>query len=161
MHDLILRPLSMADAQALFMWRNDPDTCRFSKDPNPAVWENHVKWFTKRVQNLADGETYRIAMNEAGISVGLVWMTEHDGTIEVHYRIDPNYRNQGIGTHMVDLFVQNRLTADQTFVCPIIVGNEPSEKLAAKFGLVPGEPERVNPDDDTDDRMIRTWARVA
>jgi len=162
MHNLTLRPLTMADAQTAFMWRNDSDTCRFSRDSKPAQWAGHVGWFTKRVNGLADGELYRIAVNTDGISVGLVWTTtEPDGTHEVHYRVDPNYRDEGIGTEMVQCFIKGWLVAEDPFVCPIIVGNEPSERLAAKFGLMPGKPTRVNPKDETDKRLIRTWAKAA
>ena len=150
------RPLAMSDAQALFVWRNDPDTCRFSRDTKPAVWDGHVKWLARRV-NGHPTEKHFVATNDDGISIGLVWITDQDDDQkrELHYRMDPNYREKGLGTAMVMIFADRHLK-NRPFSCPIIEGNERSEKIARHLGLAP---HARHPIGDGDERVIVEWKK--
>src|SRR5437870_380593 len=93
---LLFRPLTLSDAETLFAWKNDPDTRRFSGNTNFVPWESHLEW-VKGVILDPKGKILHIAEIDSQ-PVGLIRTAPRsDGTVEIHYAVAPECREQGIG----------------------------------------------------------------
>lgn len=156
-----LRPLTMSDASILLAWRNDSEVIKWSRQAGPqSDLDAHLKWLRSRLAGRS-GERFRIIETEIDrIPVGLVWTTvDSDNQCdvpEVHYRVDTAWRNLGIASRIVPMFVRNIVAPLQNgmFKCPIIKGNTPSERVAVKLGLHPGP---SGPISRNDQRIIVDW----
>ena len=45
-----LRPVTMADAQILYKWRNDPQTRTVSHNQDEIDFDTHLKWLDKKLK---------------------------------------------------------------------------------------------------------------
>jgi RimJ/RimL family protein N-acetyltransferase len=134
--NLNLRPLTPADAELLFHWKNDPETRKNSGNTGVVAWEGHRNWVTGVVAD-PKGKVLRIAERN-GVPVGLVRTALRDnGDVEVHYTVSPVYRGQGIGKAMVSSFIEFHVPNKTKLVLCIKQGNEKSEKIAQGLDLMP------------------------
>lgn len=46
-NQLTVRPATLQDAEAIWLWRNDPLTRSYSQNTSFIPWEDHVKWFSE------------------------------------------------------------------------------------------------------------------
>ena len=86
----MLRPVDDRDVFALYRWRCDPETCRFAKTVTPPTWEEHMRWFMRRLP-LPDWHIGVEALT--GPSVGVVRFDESIVSITV----DPLLRGRWHG----------------------------------------------------------------
>jgi len=155
---LKLRPLRLSDASILIAWRNDPVVRKYARFTDPVELEGHLEWLRARVEGVA-GELHNIFETSEGIPVGYVYTTFGEGRpTELHYRVAPEWRNKGIASSMLPLFLEEnpKIFKDCTLVVPIIEGNVPSERLAANLGL---HPSRRYPVSETDSRVLVDWVK--
>jgi RimJ/RimL family protein N-acetyltransferase len=152
----------MSDASILLAWRNDQEVCRWSRVSSPQTdLKGHLKWLRSRIDG-KPGEILRIIQTEyEEIPVGLIWRTFDPDSVdipEIHYRVDPLWRHQGIASMAVPTFVGEVLQHINggVFKCPIVEGNVPSERLAAKLGLHPGHRLQLG---ESDPRIIVDWVQ--
>jgi RimJ/RimL family protein N-acetyltransferase len=100
---LILRPATLADAECLLAWRNDPATCRASHNPSIVQRDEHISWLHSV---LADPGRRLLIAEQDGIAVGSVRADSKAGHWVLSWTIAPAIRGKGIGSRMVALFVQ-------------------------------------------------------
>ncbi len=127
--ELILRPVTWADSARLLRWRNDPETRRNSRNPEPVESDSHQDWLRRKLA----AENCRLMIAEvAGRSIGTVRADFDSEAWWLSWSIDPNERGKGYGTAMVAAMVarlHGRVRA--TTKC----GNLASERIAVAVGM--------------------------
>jgi len=123
MLDLRLRLASTADAERLFIWRNDPATRAQSRNTEPVAWNDHIAWLTRRLER--DDPALYIAEVE-GTPVATLRL---DGD-EVSYTVSPERRGQGVASALLEL-ARTRFGVLRAGIKP---ENEASIRAAEKAG---------------------------
>ena len=88
----------MADAKALFEWRNDPMTQAASHDASEVRLEDHLGWLEK---SLANPHRKLFIAEINGVPVGTVRADQSDGTWELSWTVAPSHRGSGVGKRIV------------------------------------------------------------
>lgn len=84
----------MADAKALFEWRNDPVTRAASHETAEIRMADHLAWLEKC---LADPDRKLYVAEIDGAAVGTVRADQTGGTWTLSWTVAPNRRGRGIG----------------------------------------------------------------
>jgi RimJ/RimL family protein N-acetyltransferase len=128
--ELSLRPVTMADAQMLLDWRNDPLTRQNSRTSTLVSRTEHETWLAR---TLASAD-YIVRIAEAsGEPVGVIRADRTAAGWELSWTVAPQARERGHGGRMLKRFaagLDGRLTA--------VIGrnNSASARIAAKAGFV-------------------------
>ncbi len=88
-----------SDCSHLFQWANDPDTRAASFRPSAIAWDEHVRWFTRNLQD-PDSIVY-VGENEAGDSVGAVRFKIAGEKAVLSVSVAPTCRGQGWGQELI------------------------------------------------------------
>lgn len=136
-----LRPACEKDCKLLWEWVNDPlvRNCSFNSDP--ISWEEHVKWFNKK---LYDPNCFIfIAEDQNGIPVGQIRFDINDEQAEVGLSIDKCWRGLGYGTLLIrygvkEMFQNTTIKSIHAFIKPCNIG---SIKSFERAGFKRVEPE--------------------
>jgi RimJ/RimL family protein N-acetyltransferase len=119
---MILRLMTMADADFMLMLKNYPETREFAIATHDEVSkEAHYKWLPDNLQY------FRIIEDNEGKSMGAFRVQEK----EVSIWIAREYWKQGIAT-----FVLQRHT-DKSMFCKIVAGNIASLRCFIRAGFLP------------------------
>jgi spore coat polysaccharide biosynthesis predicted glycosyltransferase SpsG len=101
---LTTRLAGMADARILWEWANDPEVRNSSFHTEPIGWEDHVRWFERRI-----GEpTTRIYIcaDEDGALVGQLRVECHDRVGVIDVSIARNRRGEGLAAPLISAGVR-------------------------------------------------------
>ncbi len=91
--DVTLRPATVADADALLAWRNDPQTRAMSIDSNEVTIESHRAWLAR---TLASTESSLFVAEHDGRGLGTIRLDAHGvACLEVSLTIAPEERGKG------------------------------------------------------------------
>lgn len=91
---LTLRPATLDDAKHLFDWRNDPTARAVSGDTNPLVWDDHLSWVTRALENPA----HRILIGiQNDTPVGVVRFAKDNDHMVVSLALAPGQQGRGLG----------------------------------------------------------------
>lgn len=136
----IARTATMADAEQLFAWRNDPVTRGSSRSTEPLVWEDHIAWLTKV---LATPSRILLVVEESGAAVGTVrWDDEGGIDWEVSISLAPACRGLGVGRAVLEAgenaFLRERSAA--RLLASIHADNVASARLFQRAGYIPHLP---------------------
>jgi UDP-2,4-diacetamido-2,4,6-trideoxy-beta-L-altropyranose hydrolase len=102
-HSIRIRPAAEADAESLWLWRNDPATRRGSQNSSPVPWPDHVRWL-EHVLACQDAGIFMAERN--GALLGMVRFDRLSGdeeAYEVSINIAPNARGGGVGREVLAL----------------------------------------------------------
>ncbi len=145
MSHLKLRKANMDDAKILFEWRNDVDTRAQSRTREPVVWQSHMRWLEKSLQNpkrilvIAQEDTSAIGTLRADLRDDRVW--------EISYTVAPAYRGKGFAKKMTRQFVAEYFEG-KNIAADIKKGHSASESVARALGLTPySESPSTDPND--------------
>ena len=127
--DLVLRPVTAADAQLLYAWRNDPETRRASRQDDVVKWRDHEAWLSDVLASHL--HVMRLA-EVVGRPVGVVRADRIDDRWELSWTIAPDARGQGFGRRMLTKFVAG---LDGPLGATIRNDNVASAKMAAAAGF--------------------------
>jgi len=94
-----LRPVQEQDCELVWKWTNDPDVRRSAFNSELILWEEHKRWFLKK---LTDPHCFQyVALGNHGSPLGQIRFDIHDSIAEVDYSIDRNYRGLGLGAYLL------------------------------------------------------------
>ncbi len=139
---LSLRPAVEGDCELLFSWANDPEARRMSFSPDLIGWEEHQRWFERKLDD--ENCLLYIVTGPKGEPVGQVRFdieAEREAVISVS--IAPEWRGYGCGGDAIRLATiaakrLARLAAIHAYIKP---ENVASTGAFAKAGF--GAPVRV------------------
>lgn len=101
-----LRPVTLADAQLIFDWRNQPHIRAASLNPDPLIWDNHLAYLT-RVLEQPDTHCWRI-YQEDGVDLGLVNAQQaENGQWTWGFYIGASKPPKGAGRRMLAQFLRH------------------------------------------------------
>lgn len=98
-----LRDASKDDALLLFEWVNDKDVRLNSIDQDNVIWENHLKWFEKKLNSK---DTFIYILTDGKINYGQIRIDNDNHWWTIDYSIDVNYRGKGFGSLIVNLLIE-------------------------------------------------------
>lgn len=121
----------MADAKALFEWRNDPVTRAASHETAEIRMEDHLVWLEKC---LADPHRKLYVAEIDGAAVGTVRADLTGGTWTLSWTVAPNRRGRGIGKRIAAKLAH--AIADP-IRAEVRSGNLASMRIAEHLGMQP------------------------
>jgi RimJ/RimL family protein N-acetyltransferase len=136
-----LRPATLADAELLFQWRNDPLTRSNSFTTHRVVFDQHLKWLEASLQSLH--RQIFVALGPGDIPIGTVRADFMDEQCELSWTVAPEHRQRGFGTLMVKEAIKR--LRHRHFRARIKAGNVASERIARAAGLVLSETKWETP----------------
>ncbi len=138
MGEVRLRPATIADAELLFTWRNDPLTRAQSIRTEPIEWESHLAWLAASLQN-PDRQLFIAEQTAQGkqatVLLGTVRADKIDENYELSWTVAPEQRGKGWGKKMVAALIA-ALPAGVTYQAVVLNTNPASERIAAGLGMV-------------------------
>ena len=93
-----LRQVCQEDCKLLWEWVNAPDVRAASFTSGPISWEEHVQWFTNK---LNDPQCYQFLALADDIPIGQVRFDVQDDGVEITVSITSDLRGQGYGSQMI------------------------------------------------------------
>lgn len=99
---LSLREADIKDSESLFNWANEINVRTNSINQEPIVWEKHLKWFTKK---LNDSETKFLILASEDKLLGQIRIDLVDSYWNIDYSIDNQFRGKGLGKEIVRLLI--------------------------------------------------------
>lgn len=121
---LKFRLATIADANILLRWRNDPETRKWSRNREKIDEMDHNKWLTASLKN-RKRKIYIVEYNQ--IPAGTVRTDKKAEATELSWTVAPELRGLGIGKQMINL-ISNKIKGP--IQAEIIDGNEASKQIA-------------------------------
>ena len=91
-----LRPAKWQDCEQIWQWANEAITRKSSFQSAAISWEQHVRWFKAKVQNVTGN--FWIALDRQDQPIGQVRFDPlSTETTQISLSLDRNYRHQGLG----------------------------------------------------------------
>lgn len=95
---LQLRKITESDAPLLFLWVNDDEVRNNAINTHKIKWEDHLKWFKKKLQS---AHTYMFIGFLQDEPVGQIRFDKECNDYVIDYSIIKTYRGKGLGTEIV------------------------------------------------------------
>lgn len=135
---LILRPLALADAHAVFQYTADPRVAHFTHWNPHANLDDTIRYITHIQQN-TNTHVWGIVLQESNTLIGECSITQHeDGRAELYYALAYNQWGKGYTTHALTalLAIADEIPVIDRLEAWIISENLASCRVAQKAGLV-------------------------
>lgn len=131
---LHLRGATEADAQILWLWRNDPQARLASQSSSgPIPWPAHERWVADA---LSDPKTRLFIAERDGLPIGMVRFDDANGGHEVSINMRPDARGKGVGGRILEEACRKFAGRDPAPLIAIIHGsNTPSRHIFEKCGF--------------------------
>jgi RimJ/RimL family protein N-acetyltransferase len=95
---MILRKVRLSDVDTFLAWRNEEDVRKNSFHSEPIKHEDHVRWFTTKINS----ETCRIfVLEDNNIPAGQVRIDIEGPVGVISYSLDNKYRGRGLGREIL------------------------------------------------------------
>ncbi len=133
---LAVRSATPEDAQMMFNWRGDAATRAVSLESDELVWDDHVAWLTRVLEDPAR----QLFVGEiGGRPVGVIRFDfSEEARAEVSLYLDPALHGLGLGPH---LLLAGEAAADAAIVdATVLEGNRPSQRLFEHCGYTQTAP---------------------
>lgn len=125
------KPATKNDAKLLYDWSNEPSVRSNSFNSEPIEWEDHVKWFNKKLES----HTTKIFILYQGITpLGQVRLDFVNRCWEIAYSIDKNYRGKGLGKKIIEI-AQSKIPQNTTLKASVKNENIASIKVFKQLGF--------------------------
>ena len=149
--ELHLRPATQRDSGDLLRWRNEADTRRFSRVPDPVDPADHERWLTDR---LDDPATRLLVAEIETEPIGQIRIDVINGTGTMGITVAPERRGQRLATGMLET-LQRQLRDDyqiERLVAEVRPTNTASRRAFLGASFTPTQPQ------DGFDRF--TWENI-
>lgn len=96
---IALREATQKDCDSLYHWRNDEESRRFSSNPDPILYENHVEWY----KNAMNDPDRLILIGETDHApAGVVRFDREDSRAVISVYLVPGKMGKGLGTRLIE-----------------------------------------------------------
>ena len=96
-----LRPVTLADADILLEWRNDPVVRAASRSTDEVTAQEHASWLVRMIES--PHSWLFIGVDEDDHPVGHTRVIEEGGLGEVSIVVAPHARGRGLGAQLLNL----------------------------------------------------------
>lgn len=134
MSNVFLRKAIRDDMDLLFKWANDPVVRSNSFNTDPILYENHVTWF-KRI--MEDPTVLQFIMMDDDIPVGQIRLTVKGNEAEIGYSVGSEFRGKGYGHKVLQLIadeVQKNHPGIKCLIAKVKPENTASNRLFESEG---------------------------
>lgn len=118
------RKVLKADEKLIFQWANDPLTRLSSINSEEILWEDHQRWFQKK---LTDPSVQMYMFQYGQTPVGQVRLEPKNQGLLISFVVSPNHRGQGIGFRMISEITS--LLAAENFIADVLEQNQASHRI--------------------------------
>ena len=140
---LILRPLTVADAESVFVWTSDPDVNRYMSYPLHADIETTRQWLLSveqdsEVQAALENYTFGFVRKSDGLLIGSGGIRrQEDGTWDFGYNLRRDCWGRGYTTEAMKAIIDFARTqrGAKVFAAHHAVDNPASGRVMEKCGL--------------------------
>ncbi len=136
-----IREATINDATVLFDWANDPKTRENSFNSGTIDWNDHIRWFKNKLNDLSS-KIYILHSNEKPI--GVVRFEINDTTI-IGVTVAPSHRGMGFGAEILktasNTFWENNT---DTLLAYIKKDNNASQRVFEKAGFTFLREDKIN-----------------
>jgi RimJ/RimL family protein N-acetyltransferase len=96
------RPATTSDSDALFEWRNDPDSREASLSRDPVSRDDHDAWFARSLHSTA--RWIVMATDESGERIGMCRfdLDVASSSAEISINLNPAWRGRGLASTVLD-----------------------------------------------------------
>lgn len=135
-----LRNVTMADADQMLRWRNDPEVRAVSFETSVVARETHVRWLESKLKS--DSSHLWIAENQQHERVGLIRFENEGESSVISIVLGEKFRGKGLGRALISMAAEKLFETStvKQVVAQIKQGNEASERAFKAAGFVPVEP---------------------
>ena len=136
-----LREVTMQDITILFDWTNDPVTRQNSFQTAPVLWEEHVMWLNRK---LNDENCFFYILTDGEKNYGTIRLDykEEDSSALISFSVDAAHRGQGMGNYLLALAEKKAMEistgeiAIKTLIGEVKIENLASSKSFEKNGYL-------------------------
>lgn len=119
---MILRQMTMDDADKMLEWKNYPESRRFAIASHEEIKkDDHLKWLSDNISG------FRVIVKHSGEIVGAIRIKDY----EVSIWIDRVWWKNGIATYILQHHAERGMT------CKIVDGNVASMRAFIRAGFLP------------------------
>ena len=137
---LYLKEVNPSDVDLLFEWANDSEVRKNAFHTEPILYENHVKWFAKM---LDEPSVYQYILYREELPVGQIRLNVENGEALIDYSISAKYRGMGYGSKLLELIkkqvVLNRISDVIKLTGQVKYENPASARAFEKCGFIKRE----------------------
>jgi spore coat polysaccharide biosynthesis protein SpsF len=131
------RNVKFEDASLLYKWRNSFLAKKNSINTNLIEFDDHLKWFSKRILEINNQPFWIFFLNNEPIgTIRFDLETNKSNTFNISIYVDPIYHGQGFGSQILDLSL--KLLPNNTeilLVAKVKISNLVSKKLFLRSGF--------------------------
>lgn len=131
---LSLRKVNSNDVELIFHWANDPDVRNNSFNTNEKVWDEHVKWFHKKIQT----DSIWFILEKEDKPVGVIRFDKGDNSYILNYSIAKEFRGFGYGKKIVELGIEDlqlQKKGINVIEAHVKINNTASQKIFNSLGF--------------------------
>ena len=136
MSNVYLRRVTFDDIELLFQWANDPVVRFCSFNSEPILYENHVKWFKRMIE---DPTIIQYILMDDDIPVGQIRLNIDGNEAEIGYSVDAKFRGKGYGHKVLKLIaeeVKNNHYGIKSLIAKVKPENMVSNQLFTSEGYI-------------------------
>jgi UDP-2,4-diacetamido-2,4,6-trideoxy-beta-L-altropyranose hydrolase len=134
---LSLRRAQLEDCRAVYAWRNDEQTRRFSHDSSYIPYADHERWY---IRALANPNRILLIGEAEGRSVGVLCCDLEQSKATVSIYLAPEWRGHGLGARLLRAgseWMRRNHPAIRELMAEILSGNKASHVVFADAGYIP------------------------
>jgi RimJ/RimL family protein N-acetyltransferase len=140
--EITQRTATLSDAAILLNWRNNSRVREFSMYSNLILIDEHLKWFTARLERVQFEPFYVFEVNKLLIGMSrLDVMSGEVNKYSISILVDPTQHGKGVGKKILNMTCENFLSLHPatTLVASVHKYNLVSQKLfiSSGFELIP------------------------
>jgi RimJ/RimL family protein N-acetyltransferase len=136
--EITQRNATLADADVLLNWRNNPSAREFSLQSELIAMDEHLKWLSGRLERVQFEPFFLFAEGHKMIGMSrLDVVSGQTNKCEISILVDPDQHRKGIGTRILNMTCDSffSLHPNKTIVAKVQVHNLVSQKLFTNAGF--------------------------
>lgn len=134
--ELSFRKSNLQDVKLYYQWVNDKEVRKNAFNQSSVSWIDHKSWFENKLRS---DNTHLFVLEHNSNPVGQIRFDMNDeGTWEIDYSIDVQYRGSGYGKMILQKGVDslNTLLDNPKILAKVKSDNQPSKKVFLSIGFI-------------------------
>jgi len=136
--EITQRTACLEDAELLRSWRNDATTRRFSGQSRSIPFDEHLRWFTARLERIHIEPFFLFSANQKPVGMSrLDILVGSEKKFEISILVDPKQIGIGLGSQILEMTCGTLLSSHHDFsiLAKVHKDNLISQKLFTRAGF--------------------------